>query len=724
MAKNLFVNTTGLPIEKEMPSLIGMDLSGVGKEPLKLNIGKTISEFANKAQSLKEQANATKLYNQLADEEQAWRIEYLSDPNAFANKERRTEIAKSYNSLIERKKAIINGARNDISAKQYSTLEGQFKQQTYDSLFELQTKMNSAFVQETVEEMNIEKNALIIRCANTIDRNEIEKSYDMLGEILNVEASIGIDNREQISNIINTIESNYTEKVIEGNIINSNDKMFARLDENGEPMKDSNGNYIMDSNKILTAVTNQKSYLLSKESITPIAKRIAKKYDISEDDAYNYVHYARDKYFKVKQSTLEAGLKQQSLMEEAEMLQLEQRVINEVNKNLSTTNDNINKKEPVTKILSDIGLFADQRVYYNSDYMLAFTNNKYDNVHDMLVKGNEYTNVFSSSESKSISDGLSKADNIITLKANIDNFNNMLSKDKTLEYFGWVQIQNDSNNEMPIGTTRAILGKDNTIPQERAIDIFFANNNDKSDVKNVTLGFGALDNVFKDTKDLNKIFRYINSHPERFFNAKQYKEYNAKNEKQKWYYITTEYGRKGTFKDEVNKLIVDINKMNEVSTTKYLKTNTNANSPFMSKIEDITTNNQKKLNAKTLFKNGQGDKLFNVDVNTGKIVSIVGYPRDSTGVTISDLDAYNKVLERYLNNGEITFRQINEFENGAIFQNQHNIDYFQNVIIRMFAEGKLNDDNKIISIPSVLLNNNKIQEYLKKYYDTQNNKIE
>lgn len=720
MAKNLFVNTTGLPIEKEMPSLIGMDLSGVGKEPLKLNIGKTISDFANKAQALKEQANTTKLYNQLADEEQAWRIEYLSDPNAFANKERRTEIAKSYNSLIERKKAIINGAKNDISAKQYSTLEGQFKQQTYDSLFELQTKMNSAFVQETVEEMNIEKNALIIRCANTIDRNEIEKSYDMLGEILNVEASIGINNREQISNIINTIESNYTEKVIEGNIINSNDKMFARLDENGNPIKDTNGNYIMDSNKILTAVTNQKSYLLSKESITPVAKRIAKKYNISEDDAYNYVHYARDKYFKVKQSTLEAGLKQKSLMEEAEMLQLEQRTINEVNKNLSITNENINKKEPITKTLSDIGLFGDQRIYYNSDYMLPFTNYKYDNVHDMLVKGNEYTNVFSSSESKSISDSLNNADNIITLKSNIDNFNNMLSKDKTLEHFGLTQIQNDSG--LPIGTTRAILGKDNTISQERAIDIFFSNNNDKSDVKNVTLGYGALDNVFKDTKDLNMIFRYINSNPEKFLNAKQYEEYRAKNEKQKWYYISTEYGKSGAFKDEVNKLIIDINKMKEVSTTKYLKTNSNANSPFMTKIEDITTNNQKKLNAKTLFKNGQGDKLFNVDVNTGKIVSIVGYPRDSTGVTISDLDAYNKVLERYLNKGEITFRQINEFENGAILQNQHNIDYFTNVIIRMIAEGKLNNDNMITSIPTVLLNNSKIQEYLNKYYETQNNK--
>ena len=132
MAKNLFVNTTGLPIEKEMPSLIGMDLSGVGKEPLKLNIGKTISEFANKAQALKEQANATKLYNQLIDEEQAWKIEYLSDPNAFANKERRTEISKSYNSLIERKKAIIMGAKDTINSKQYSALENQFKQQTYN----------------------------------------------------------------------------------------------------------------------------------------------------------------------------------------------------------------------------------------------------------------------------------------------------------------------------------------------------------------------------------------------------------------------------------------------------------------------------------------------------------------------------------------------------------------------------------------------------------------
>ena len=721
MAKNLFVNTTGLPIEKEMPSLIGMDLSGVGKEPLKLNIGKTISEFANKAQALKEQANATKLYNQLIDEEQAWKIEYLSDPNAFANKERRTEIAKSYNSLIERKKAIINEAKNNISAKQYSALENQFKQQTYNSLFDLQTKMNSAFVQESVESLGIEKNALVIKCANTGNRDEIMQYQQMLSECFNAEASLGIDNREQAIKTLMTIEDNYLQrKVVDEIINNTTSKEYAKT-ENGVPMLDSNGNYIIDTNKVLTAVTNQRNYLLSKAGITDDAKKIAKMYNISEDEAYNYIYNARDQFFKVRQSNIQANLVQKGELERLQLVELEEEMNEKREKVATGIIKDLNDNEPMTKVAENFGSHFNENAYFNSMYFSKYTNGDFNDIIEMNAKS-MYVPVTLNSTIDKVSNNISNAKDKTEILGAVQELQNIQTTKGTYNKFQLIQIQN--RNGIPYGTTSALLGQTAGITSDEAMDIYVANQRNDLTVKNINRNYSSKYSfpfAMTDTDNLDKVLKNIDSYPTKFFTEKQTREYlNKKTASEKFNFIMEQYRNKDNTNtvDAIDSLAKNINKMNTVNKATLYQTNKTENSQFLRYGLDVTDNQLKKRNARKLYKAGEGNKLFDVDIN-GNIVSAYGYPRDAESLSTTDLDAYNSVLKELLYDKKINFSTINNFENGVIFNNQHNFNYFSNVILNMIRENKLNDIDMIISIPTIFSDNNpEIRKFIEDYEKT------
>lgn len=720
MAKNLFVNTTGLPIEKEMPSLIGMDLSGVGKEPLKLDIGKAITEFATKAQALKEQANATKLYNQLLDEENKWKIENLTDPNAFSNKERRTEIAKSYNSLIERKKAIMMEARNGVSAKQYGTLEEQFKQQTYNSLFDLQTKMNSAFVQESVESLGIEKNALLIKCANTGNREEIMQYQEMLGQCFNAEASLGIDNREQAIKTFMTIEDNYMQKKIVDEIINNNTSAeYAKTDVNGKPMLDTSGNYIIDTSKVLSAVTNQRKYLLSRESITNDAKRMAKIYNISEDDAYNYIYNARDQFFKVKQSNIQANLVQKAELEKLQMVEIETKINKEREKVSMGYMKDANNNEPMTKLMGNFGSYVNENAYFDKNYFGRYTNGDYDNIIDMDKNG-LYVPVTENSIINNIGNKLSGAKEETEIRGAIQDLRNIQTTKGTFNKFQLIQLQ--KNGGIPYGTSKALLGEVDGISSDEAIDIYKNNKNSELNLKNIPTGYKNKTFPFKfnDTENLNKILRNVNAHSDEFFNKQEDNQYSNKSVAEKFNFIVQKYNDKDSnIKNKIDSLANKIIKMNEINITPMYQTDKTENSHLLKYGLDIVDEREKKENARKLYKAGEGDKLFDVDID-GNIISIFGYPRDAESLSTTDLDAYNKVLEDLLYNGKISFSTINNFENGVIFNNQHNVEYFQNVLLKMIKNGEINDIDTIISIPTVL-NNKEINEYLKNYYENMGN---
>lgn len=720
MAKNLFVNTTGLPIEKEMPSLIGMDLSGVGKEPLKLDIGKTISDFATKAQALKEQANATKLYNQLLDEEQAWKIENLSDPNAFANKERRTAITNSYNDLIERKKAIMMGARNGVSAKQYSTLEAQFKQQTYNSLFDLQTKMNSAFVQESVESLGIEKNALTIKCANTGNRDEIMQYQEMLGQCFEAEASLGIDNREQAIKTFMTIEDNYMQKKIVDEIINNNTSVeYAKTDVNGKPMLDTSGNYIIDTSKVLSAVTNQRKYLLSRESITDDAKRMAKIYNISEDDAYNYIYNARDQFFKVKQNNINANLVQKAELEKLQMVELEAEINKKRTKAINDYQNDVNNGQPMTKTSESFGLSLTDDSYYDDYYFNKYTNGEFNNIIEM-DKSKLWIPVTDNNTINSIAKKFSGAKDKTEVLGAVQDLKNIQTQKGVFNKFQLLQLQ--KNGGIPYGTLAATLGYVNEITPEEAIDIFVANQNTELDTSNIPRDYSpakfSFPFNFGDTDNLNKVLKNVNKYPEKFFNDEQLLEYRAKTEvSTKFDFIVQKYKDNSKTKSAINDLAKKINIMNTVNNTPMYQVDKTENSQFLKYGLDVIDNQTKKENARKLYKSGQGNKLFDVDLD-GNIVSAFGYPNDATSLSTTDLDAYNEQLRDLLYSGKINFRQINNYGNGVIFRSQHNVDYFRNVILDMINKNKLNDIDTITSIPVILSDSDpKIQEYLEQIYN-------
>ena len=720
MAKNLFVNTTGLPIEKEMPSLIGMDLSGVGKEPLKLDIGKTISDFATKAQALKEQANATKLYNQLLDEEQAWKIENLSDPNAFANKERRTAITNSYNDLIERKKAIMMGARNGVSAKQYSTLEAQFKQQTYNSLFDLQTKMNSAFVQESVESLGIEKNALTIKCANTGNRDEIMQYQEMLGQCFEAEASLGIDNREQAIKTFMTIEENYMQRKIVDEIINNNTSAeYAKTDANGTPMLDTSGNYIIDTNKVLSAVTNQRNFLLSKESISGDAKRISKIYNISEDDAYNYIYNARDQFFKVKQNNINANLVQKAELEKLQMVELEAEINKKRTKATNDYQNDVNNGQPMTKTSESFGLSLTDDSYYDDYYFNKYTNGEFNNIIEM-DKSKLWIPVTDNNTINSIAKKFSGAKDKTEVLGAVQDLKNIQTQKGVFNKFQLLQLQ--KNGGIPYGTLAATLGYVNEITPEEAIDIFVANQSTKLDTSNIPRDYSpakfSFPFNFGDTDNLNKVLKNVDKYPEKFFNDEQLLEYRAKTEvSTKFDFIVQKYKDNSKTKSAINDLAKKINIMNTVNNTPMYQVDKTENSQFLKYGLDVIDNQTKKENARKLYKSGQGNKLFDVDLD-GNIVSAFGYPNDATSLSTTDLDAYNEQLRDLLYSGKINFRQINNYGNGVIFRSQHNVDYFRNVILDMINKNKLNDIDTITSIPVILSDSDpKIQEYLEQIYN-------
>lgn len=720
MAKNLFVNTTGLPIEKEMPSLIGMDLSGVGKEPLKLDIGKTISDFATKAQALKEQANATKLYNQLLDEEQAWKIENLSDPNAFANKERITAITNSYNDLIERKKAIMMGARNGVSAKQYSTLEAQFKQQTYNSLFDLQTKMNSAFVQESVESLGIEKNALTIKCANTGNRDEIMQYQEMLGQCFEAEASLGIDNREQAIKTFMTIEENYMQRKIVDEIINNNTSAeYAKTDANGTPMLDTSGNYIIDTNKVLSAVTNQRNFLLSKESISGDAKRISKIYNISEDDAYNYIYNARDQFFKVKQNNINANLVQKAELEKLQMVELEAEINKKRTKAINDYQNDVNNGQPMTKTSESFGLSLTDDSYYDDYYFNKYTNGEFNNIIEM-DKSKLWIPVTDNNTINSIAKKFSGAKDKTEVLGAVQDLKNIQTQKGVFNKFQLLQLQ--KNGGIPYGTLAATLGYVNEITPEEAIDIFIANQSTGLDTtkipRNYNLAKYSFPFKFEDTDNLTKVLKNIDRYPNKFFTPEKLDLYNSKVDvDDKFNFIMEEYRKNETTKSTINNLAKKINIMNTVNNTPMYQVDKTENSQFLKYGLDVIDNQTKKENARKLYKSGQGNKLFDVDLD-GNIVSAFGYPNDATSLSTTDLDAYNEQLRDLLYSGKINFRQINNYGNGVIFRSQHNVDYFRNVILDMINKNKLNDIDTITSIPVILSDSDpKIQEYLEQIYN-------
>lgn len=722
MAKNMFVNTTGLPIEKEMPSLVGMDFSNVGKEPLKLNIGKTISDFATKAQAVKEQVNATKVYNKILDANNQWRIDNLSDPNAFSTKERRTEIAKSYNTLIEQQKAMLLGAKGTVSANQYSELEQQFKQQTYNSLFDLQTKMNSAFVQESVESMNIEKNALLIKCANTSNESEIMQYQDMLAQCFDAEASLGIDNREQAIKTFSTIQSNFMERAIENDIINSRDKQFAVLDDSGQPILDLSGNYIMDSTKILRAVEEKRTNLLSKEGITPVAKQIAKKFHISEDEAYNYIYHARDQYFNVKGQNIQANLAQKTQLKEYQLFEVQTKINENIAKTVAKLDVSILDGSSLLSINRDIlNIPTDSTIYSNKFEMNRAYGSQINNLQDIQRSG-RYIPVLDKKTIDGFEKDINSSKDKYQLMEAVDKIrNNFQDGGGQNPYNLFILSQIQSNGIMTYGEASALTGLDSSISQDEAIDIFINNRTINADLSKASMGYNqdfCID--FKDRGKIENLLKNVKANPERYLSGDSINKWNSKtNDSDRLSLLVQEYNddkNDKKTKTSLNDLAGKIETMETVSGTKMLRMNTSHDSDYYKFAKDTIEFNIKGKNASKLYKANKPELILN---NNNGIISVSGYPTDMNDLSTSTLNAYNGILESYILKGVIDLQTINEYNNGMIFKNKNNINYFTQVVKNMMnSEDEkiveiINKPEFLISIPTAISDNDKeIQKLL------------
>ena len=167
----MFINTTGLEVEKQIPALRGIDMSGFQKTGAESDIGEVISSLAEKSRVIKEKQNLVRLKNALDNEEAQYKAQYLSDPNAFVNEDSRKAIVSAYNDLVERKKALISGAKGKVSADQYSQVEDYFKEQTYNSLYNTQYNINVGYIKERTDDVILESNNILENLLSIDDPN-------------------------------------------------------------------------------------------------------------------------------------------------------------------------------------------------------------------------------------------------------------------------------------------------------------------------------------------------------------------------------------------------------------------------------------------------------------------------------------------------------------------------------------------------------------------------
>ena len=707
MAKNLFINTTGLAVEKEMPSLIGMDLSGVNKEPLKLDIGKTISDFATKAQAVKEQANYTKIYNMISDMENEWQIKNTTDPSAFSGKDKINYIIKSYNDLIEQKKAILSESKQSINATQYANLERAFKQTTYDSLYKLQNKIDSSYIQETLEDIAIERNALIIKCQNTDNINEIQEYENLIAGCFAAEKSLGLENRQSAIKTIMTIDNDYMQRMIVDNIINNNeDSSLFKTDSSGVPMLDSNGNNIRDTNKIYTKVQETRKQLLSKENIQPHAKRLAQSFGIPEKEMEEYIYNARNEFFKVKQDTIESNLYQKGVIEEAKLQEVEEKIRIKNNENIQKANLVVDKQGSPKELNAITNEATDNTIFYNNIFYKSIYGDN--NIQETINNGN-FVSVLAENELKDFSDKIIKAEDFSTLQDTIDIINKNLNNDPNLTECAILQFQQQGINA---GLMSALLGKNPNLSTETAQQILLL---DKKD----NMSFGNVNPhrliKFDNEKSMQRFFKYLDTYGVNMLSARQQEEYLLKTSGEDKYVFWASMYKKSNMKEQIDSIANSIKEADKLSNRKRKFMNKDNVIDYVSK---STLGSQYLINAKTIEKSGI--QLQSLMFSGG---NLIWYPYKMVSAKKPELNALNNIIFKQINDGKSSLMQVDKYNNGQVFK--ENYEFFEPKVIEMIDNGKFKDDNELINgVPDIFYSNNpSIRKKIDEAFDREKSKI-
>lgn len=472
MAGNMFINTTGLEIEKSIPALVGIDFSGVrGKSP-DFNIGEVVSNIADKSKAITSKQNFLNLKSQLDKVEAEYNQKYLADPNAFATEENRNVIVSAYNDLVEQKKSLLASAKSTMGADQYNQLSDYFKRTTYDSLKETQYKINVGHIKNTTDNVILESSNILETLTTISDpqlRDErVGDALDLMGSL----KDIGVDPKQmQLEYVVNA-QKRLTDFEVNTNIINSVDERFWLRDKNGNVVRDSNGNPYMDNAKKNTALMALQHTFLGDKQITAAAKEVSKKIGVDLETAKAYIKNNREgDWLKIAQNARSQFATEDSA--------IQAKLIAEERKIVESGYDNLNKvKGSAFGDWKEMGAYAfGQPVTDNQlndpNVMRVISDNTYNNV-DEVVKDNRYIRTIDKNT----------VDSLKQLQSNND-YNSLSEQIKTMTNFdGSTGV--DSMSEMKIqqlsdelnlkpNTVAALSGREAQVSSEEAVKTLTAN---------------------------------------------------------------------------------------------------------------------------------------------------------------------------------------------------------------------------------------------------------
>ena len=693
---NMFINTTGLQIEKSMPSLVGMDFSQVAyKRPN--DIGKAISDFATKSQNVAQNNKYMKIQNELDQMEKSWKLQYMTDPNAYSSKERRAEITKTYNDLIEQKKNILINSKGSLSSEQYSKLENYFKEQTYDSLFNLQKNENVGYLKETTDDVLLNTN-IGIEELSLMDNEELRntKMEDILNNIKALE-TLGVDTRSMQLEAVTTAQDRITTYEIEKSIINNiDDSRFYLTDKEGDPIRDSQGNPIIDNNKKLKELYRQREIFLSKESITDAAKSVAKATGMNEKDAFNYIKNTRDRYWKIKQDRYEAVLSSKQQQSYADVIAYQNKVQTEANKTIDDMRDNQNK-DISTFISTVTGSPSDVNDLSNPKIIFTLTDGHFENMADVEKYGyrfnilpDDVVGIIKSFSNPKNGEEMTKLENnLVTFIEKMPGTNpNIVSQ---------ALAQLDDTIGIPYGTLVNIMGKGD-VPKSVAQRLFVSSNNinniDWSSVDPSPRGGNSPFRLDVMGSNYNQmLYKELITNPSLYLQNIPTDFYNRPAQ-QKVDFIVAQYNRNKTSKDAIDNISKYVNSMLKKDTRTAYPLNTNDGSTLYQAAYETGKSNAIRSNLKTVKKYD--------DVVTESL-------GDTTVRTKDDImyshGIVNSMIEK-LQEGALNPRDIQS-------DNYYN-PYFVDKVVPLYLN-KLNSGELDVSeIPIELYNNPQIQDYYNK----------
>ena len=387
MSKNMFINTTGLEIEKSVPALTGIDFSGFKPTGLDMNVGAIISDLAEKSKTLKEKNNYLKLQGELDKIDDAYRQEYLTDPNIYSTEEGRKALLAGYNSIVEKKKALLSGAKSGLSADQYTKLSDYFKQQTSSTMFKMQHDINVGYVKEVTDNTILQANN-VLETLTTIDDDALrnQKVGDTL-EMFDGLRQLGIDPTEMQLKFAVNAQKKLTDYEINTKIINNytNPDFFLK-DKNGNPILDSNGNHIIDNAKKNTAILALDKTFLSDAAIDDAAKELTKYIKVDFNTARAYVKNNREgDWLKVK-AEAQNKIAYQQAKEYADIIKQEQAI---KNAGYDQQQKVIDKKYDTWQNLysTATGSVQGKEMYYDPVAVETITGGRFNNLKDMRKAG-------------------------------------------------------------------------------------------------------------------------------------------------------------------------------------------------------------------------------------------------------------------------------------------------------------------------------------------------